>query len=60
MFTFGARTKERKKVPSKVLLEFFAQKQEETMNKKGPPDNFPSCQELRDHFYACGSAEQED
>ena len=60
MFTIGARTKDRKKVLSKVLLEKNAQKQEETMNKKAPPDNFPFCQDLRDQVDACGSAEQED
>ena len=38
MFTIGART-----VLSKVLLEFYAQKQEETTNKKAPQDNFPFC-----------------
>ena len=60
MFIIDARTKERQKVLSKVLLEFYAQKQEETTNKKAPQDNFPFCQELRDQVDVCGSVEQED
>ena len=60
MCTIGARTKEREKDHSKVLLEFSAQKPEETMKKKDPQDKFPCCQVHQHQEHACGTVEQDD
>ena len=60
MCTAGARTKERQRVHLKGMLEFYAQKPEETMNKKGPQGNFLFYLEHRDQGDVYGSVEQDD
>ena len=56
----GARTNERQRAHLKALLEFYVQKPEETMNKKGPQGNFLFCLEHRDQGDVYGSVEQDD